>query len=50
MVEGYTGSYSPFQRFVRDLKQAEAGSGDAFKQSPQTDPLYEGGPSGGFAP
>ena len=28
--EGYTGSYSPVQRFVRDLKQAAAGSGDAF--------------------
>ncbi|MDU9007026.1 helix-turn-helix domain-containing protein [Sedimentitalea todarodis] len=28
--EGYTGSYSPVQRFVRDLKRAGAGSGDAF--------------------
>ena len=28
--EGYTGSYSPVQRFVRDLKQAGAGSGEAF--------------------
>ncbi|WP_142833395.1 hypothetical protein [Palleronia caenipelagi] len=30
VVEGYTGSYSPVQRVVRDLTQAEAGSGDAF--------------------
>ena len=30
VVEGYTGSYSPVQRFVRDLKRAGAGSGDAF--------------------
>ena len=30
VLEGYTGSYSPVQRFVRDLKQAGAGSGDAF--------------------
>src|SRR5690554_943030 len=28
--EGYTGSYSPVQRFIRDLKCADAGSGDAF--------------------
>lgn len=28
--EGYTGSYSPVQRFVRDLKRAGAGSGEAF--------------------
>ena len=28
--EGYTGSYSPVQRFVRDLKRAGLGSGDAF--------------------
>lgn len=30
VAEGYTGSYSPVQRFVRDLKQADAGSGEAF--------------------
>ena len=30
VVEGYTGSYSPVQRFVRDLKHAGAGSADAF--------------------
>ena len=30
VVEGYTGSYSPVQRFVRDLKRAGAGSGEAF--------------------
>ena len=30
VLEGYTGSYSPVQRFVRDLKRAGAGSGDAF--------------------
>ena len=30
VAEGYTGSYSPVQRFVRELKQAGAGSGDAF--------------------
>ncbi|SNT74057.1 hypothetical protein [Paracoccus seriniphilus] len=28
--EGYTGSYSPVQRFNRDLKRADAGSGAAF--------------------
>lgn len=28
--EGYTGSYSPVQRFVQDLKRAGARSGDAF--------------------
>lgn len=28
--EGYTGSYSPVQRFIRDLKRAGAGAGDAF--------------------
>ena len=28
--EGYTGSCSPVQRFVRDLKRADAGSGEAF--------------------
>lgn len=32
VVEGYTGSYSPVQRFVRDLKRAGAVSGDAFIQ------------------
>lgn len=30
MVEGYTGSYSPVRRFVRDLKRAGTGSGEAF--------------------
>jgi len=30
VLEGYTGSYSPVQRFVRDLKRAGLGSGDAF--------------------
>lgn len=30
VAEGYTGSYSPVQRFVRDLKRAGAGSGEAF--------------------
>ena len=30
VLEGYTGPYSPGQRFVRDLKQAGLGSGDAF--------------------
>lgn len=30
VVEGYTGSYSPVLRFVRDLKRAGAGSGEAF--------------------
>ena len=30
VFEGYTGSYSPVQRFVRDLKRAGAGSGEAF--------------------
>ncbi len=30
VVEGYTGSYSPVQRLVRDLKRAGADSGDAF--------------------
>ena len=30
VLEGYTGSYSPVQRFVRDLKRAGAGSADAF--------------------
>ncbi|GGO58465.1 hypothetical protein [Roseovarius pacificus] len=30
VVEGYTGSYSPVQRFVRDRKRAGAGSGEAF--------------------
>ena len=30
VLEGYTGSYSPVQRFVRDLKRAGSGSGDAF--------------------
>jgi len=30
VVEGYTGSYSPVQRFVRDLKRAGSGSGEAF--------------------
>ncbi len=28
--EGYSGSYSTVQRFVRDLKRSGAGSGDAF--------------------
>ena len=28
--EGYTGSYSPVQRFIRDLKRAGSGGGDAF--------------------
>ena len=28
--EGYTGSYSPVQRFIRDLKRAGTGSGEAF--------------------
>ncbi len=28
--EGYTGSYSPVQRFIRDLKRAGPGAGDAF--------------------
>ncbi len=30
VLEGYTGSYSPVQRFIRDLKRAGLGSGDAF--------------------
>lgn len=30
VVEGYTGSYSPVQRFIRDLKRAGTGAGDAF--------------------
>lgn len=30
VVEGYTGSYSPVQRFVRDLKRAGTGSNEAF--------------------
>ncbi|WP_428543596.1 hypothetical protein [Profundibacter sp.] len=30
VAEGYTGSYSPVQRFVRELKRAGACSGDAF--------------------
>lgn len=30
VVEGYTGSYSPVQRFVRDLKRTGAVLGDAF--------------------
>ena len=29
-LEGYAGSYSPVQRFVRDLKHTGLGSGDAF--------------------
>ncbi len=29
-VDGYTGSYSPVQHFIRDLKRAGLGSGDAF--------------------
>jgi transposase len=29
-VDGYTGSYSPVQRFIRDLKRAGLGSGEAF--------------------
>lgn len=29
-MEGYTGSYSPVQRFVRNLKRAGSGSGEAF--------------------
>jgi len=28
--EGYTGSYSPVQRFIRDLKRSGTGAGDAF--------------------
>ena len=30
VTEGYTGSYSPVQRFVRDLKRAGTGSSEAF--------------------
>ena len=30
VLDGYTGSYSPVQRFIRDLKRAGLGSGDAF--------------------
>ena len=30
VLEGYTGSYSPVQRFVRDLKRTGLRSGDAF--------------------
>lgn len=30
VLEGYTGSYSPVQRFIRDLKRAGTGDGDAF--------------------
>ena len=30
IFDGYTGSYSPVQRFIRDLKRAGLGSGDAF--------------------
>lgn len=30
VLEGYTGSYSPVQRFIRDLKRAGGSSGDAF--------------------
>lgn len=30
VLEGYTGSYSPVQRFVRDLKRAGLGTNDAF--------------------
>ncbi len=30
VLEGYTGSYSPVQRFIRDLKRASCGSGEAF--------------------
>ena len=32
--EGYTGSYSQVQRFVRDLKRAGAGSGEVMYQRP----------------
>ncbi|WP_063299351.1 IS21 family transposase [Pseudovibrio sp. WM33] len=30
VLEGYTGSYSPVQRFIRDLKRAKPWSGEAF--------------------
>ncbi|WP_262689830.1 IS21 family transposase [Kordiimonas aestuarii] len=30
VLEGYTGSYSPVQRFIRDLKRADTASGDGF--------------------
>ena len=30
VVEGYIGSYLPVQRYVRDLKRASAGLGEAF--------------------
>ncbi|MDF1671180.1 MAG: hypothetical protein P1U83_16370 [Roseovarius sp.] len=30
VLDGYTGSYSPVQRFVRDMKRVGSGSGEAF--------------------
>lgn len=30
VLDGYTGSYSPVQRFIRDLRRAGLGSGEAF--------------------